>query len=351
MSDVNLLAFRLIGTGALAGYLVFKPARILRYLLVSSFLLVLTVGVTGLFLDAFIDTSFRKGQGLLQMQAMHESAATTVHRSAPGYPSGYTHNEPATVRQIKERGVLRVGYVPFRYPFSFFNEKDELVGFDIEIANSLAADLGVALEFIPVTFNDFSERLSAGSIDLMSNVAYLPALLDQVEYSDQVLTVTAGFIVKDHRRHDFATVAALQKQRRLRIAVAANPELVEKQLRAWLPSLELNLVEIDSPDRFFETDDDSLDALLTTAEVGTAFTLLYPDYAVVVPKPVLWRLPQGFAAARGNFVLSEYLDRWVAAHKEKGTFQRIYDHWILGEGANPKRPRWSVIRNVLHWVE
>ena len=57
------------------------------------------------------------------------------------------------------------------------------------------------------------------------------------------------------------------------------------------------------------------------------------------------------AAARGNFVLSEYLDGWVAAHKEKGTFQRIYDHWILGEGANRTGPRWSVIRNMLHWVE
>jgi hypothetical protein len=29
----------------------------------------------------------------------------------------------------------------------------------------------------------------------------------------------------------------------------------------------------------------------------------------------------------------------------------IYDHWILGKTANQRQPRWSIIRNVLHWVD
>jgi hypothetical protein len=28
----------------------------------------------------------------------------------------------------------------------------------------------------------------------------------------------------------------------------------------------------------------------------------------------------------------------------------LYDYWILGKNAVPTPPRWSVIRNVLHWV-
>jgi hypothetical protein len=59
----------------------------------------------------------------------------------------------------------------------------------------------------------------------------------------------------------------------------------------------------------------------------------------------------GFATAKGNFELSEYLDGWVATHQHKGTFKRAYDHWILGEGAKTREPRWSVVRNILHWVE
>ena len=29
----------------------------------------------------------------------------------------------------------------------------------------------------------------------------------------------------------------------------------------------------------------------------------------------------------------------------------LYDYWILGIGAEPVQPRWSVIRNVLHWID
>ena len=30
---------------------------------------------------------------------------------------------------------------------------------------------------------------------------------------------------------------------------------------------------------------------------------------------------------------------------------RSRDHWILGKGAKKSQPRWSVIRNVLGWVD
>jgi len=37
--------------------------------------------------------------------------------------------------------------------------------------------------------------------------------------------------------------------------------------------------------------------------------------------------------------------------KRDGTIDRLYDHWILGEGAQSTESRWSVIRDVLHRVE
>ena len=44
-------------------------------------------------------------------------------------------------------------------------------------------------------------------------------------------------------------------------------------------------------------------------------------------------------------------DGFIEMTKRDGTIDRLYDHWILGEGAQPTDPRWSVIRDVLHWVE
>ena len=34
-----------------------------------------------------------------------------------------------------------------------------------------------------------------------------------------------------------------------------------------------------------------------------------------------------------------------------GTVDAVFDHWILGQGAMKKQPRWSIIRNVLHWID
>jgi hypothetical protein len=47
----------------------------------------------------------------------------------------------------------------------------------------------------------------------------------------------------------------------------------------------------------------------------------------------------------------DFINNWIELKKKDGTINKIKDHWILGRGAEKKEPRWSVIRNVFHWVE
>jgi hypothetical protein len=37
--------------------------------------------------------------------------------------------------------------------------------------------------------------------------------------------------------------------------------------------------------------------------------------------------------------------------ERNGMTQELYDYWILGKGAVETRPRWSIVRDVLHWVD
>ncbi len=37
--------------------------------------------------------------------------------------------------------------------------------------------------------------------------------------------------------------------------------------------------------------------------------------------------------------------------KHSNRAREVYDRWLLGKGAVTKKPRWCVIRNVLHWVD
>ena len=48
-----------------------------------------------------------------------------------------------------------------------------------------------------------------------------------------------------------------------------------------------------------------------------------------------------------------YLNQWLDLKRSQGFTERQYELWIKGktEIAAPPEPRWSIIRNVLHWVD
>lgn len=48
---------------------------------------------------------------------------------------------------------------------------------------------------------------------------------------------------------------------------------------------------------------------------------------------------------------ADFISSWIDVKKKEHTVQRVYDYWILGQASEIVEPRWSVIRNVLGWVE
>jgi hypothetical protein len=58
-----------------------------------------------------------------------------------------------------------------------------------------------------------------------------------------------------------------------------------------------------------------------------------------------------YAIAARDAEMHDFLEHWVELRKKDGTMQDYYDHWVLGKNPHAQEPRWSVIRNVLDWVE
>jgi hypothetical protein len=42
---------------------------------------------------------------------------------------------------------------------------------------------------------------------------------------------------------------------------------------------------------------------------------------------------------------------WVELKRRDRTIDALYGHWILGKQAVKRQPRWSIMRNMLHWVD
>ena len=110
-------------------------------------------------------------------------------------------------------------------------------------------------------------------------------------------------------------------------------------------------VQISRVAEFFEAETPPADGLVISAEAGSAWTLIYPKFQVVLPFREVTAWPLGYATAPGDTEFLRFLDLWVELTRKTGLVSRLRDHWILGRTAVPRSPRWSVIRNVLHWVE
>jgi len=346
VAAVHILCLTLLSVSAMTNSLRIQWPRLLRYLVVSVALTLLTLGCARM-LFASMSYEYRGYSDLIAMQRLHEGAPSRLVQDIPA-PRPLSPGE-TTLDRIRERGVLRVSYVRDRLPFAFRNANGELVGFDVELAHVLASELGVELEFVEVELGDIPRLLDAHYLDVgISNLTITTLRMEQVSFSTPYLEETFAFIVKDHRRADFNSRGAVQALQSPRIGILPSPYYKEK-LRRYLPQAEL--VTLDSPRQFFTRAKGELDALLYSAEAGSAWTLVYPEYTVAVPRPDVLTVPIACAVARGEEEMVIFLSQWIALKKRDGTLESLYDYWILGRPPEHKSKRWSVIRDVLGWVD
>ena len=252
---------------------------------------------------------------------------------------------------IKQRGVLRVGVFTDRLPFVFLNREHKLTGLDVEMAHHLARDLGVKVEFVEIeTLAALPQLLAAGRIDLaMTGTPVTPERAAEMLFSEPYLDETLAFVVKDHLRDRFSSWANIRELGPFSVAMPNLPYYVD-QIRRRAPTLTLDLVEtLDGIENGLKQA--TLDAAVLPAERGSVLTLLYPKYTVVVPEPDTVKIPLAYPVARRDQEWAQFVNTWIELKRRDGTLDALYGHWILGKHAVKREPRWSVIRNLLHWVD
>ncbi|MCO7189070.1 MULTISPECIES: cation:dicarboxylase symporter family transporter [unclassified Pseudoalteromonas] len=257
-------------------------------------------------------------------------------------PKAYQSGELSltNIEVIKKRDLLRVGYLVDNVPFSYFNQKGELVGFDISLAHKLAADLDVKVEFIPFKKAQLAEYLNKGFFDIaMSGLEINIADLSQVRFSAPVLELQLALIAKDHRLKDFSTREQVLNQTNLRLAHVEYTPLMQDLAKKHK---HIDVSALSSHQTFFDADE-QFDAMVISAEAGFAWSMFHPEFGVVVPKGAELKYPVGFAVAKRNLDILSFVDAWLTIQHSQGQINKSYDYWILGKGTQNKQHRWSLI--------
>jgi ABC-type amino acid transport substrate-binding protein len=241
--------------------------------------------------------------------------------------------------------VLKVGYNPDQVPFSYYNNRQELVGFDVALIGRLANNLSVPVEFIPYDPDQLAADLNSHRFDVAISALQLsPDRLVSLSFTDPVLDLTMALVVKGYRREEFATPEKVHQAKRLVIATVGNYPAMDR-IRKNYDNVEF--VRIDS-DRQFFAEKERFDGLLISLEAGMAWTVIHPDYKAVFFKT---NINVAYAMAHNNLELQAFLNSWLSVQKSAGSVQALYDKWILGKGAVKHSPRWSIVKDVLHWVK
>jgi Na+/H+-dicarboxylate symporter/ABC-type amino acid transport substrate-binding protein len=347
-ATMHMVVLAIVGTYAMRGQLRLSPGRILRDLLLTLALTVAIVGVLAVVFRAVGAGEYEGARVAREMGLLRAPAAPAVELEEVPDPLPPPVADSSLLAAVRQRGRVRVGYVDGQMPYSFVNARGELVGFDVEMAYTLAADLGVTLELAPVPREGLAGALEAGRYDLvMGGVFMTTRRSGQLDFSPPYLDETLAFVVPDHRRADFAHADWIREQEGLRVAAPDLPYFLVVLQREF-PNLEVVPVPMRDVESFLNGKGPPMDALCLTAERGSFLTLLYPAFSVAVPHPLEIRMPLAYPVARHDLEMTRYLATWIDVKQKDGTIKELYDHWILGRNATPKKPRWSILRNVLH---
>lgn len=301
-------------------------------------------------LSKLINSDYTMDDVVLNMEGSQEEQPASTEEVVSPVKAVKTYSGPRTIQQITESGVLRVGFNSNQLPFSFYNADKKLVGFDIELATSLANELGVDITFIPYTLGNESaiKDLNRGKFDFaVSGLQVTTQRIQQANFTTAVLDLHYALVVKDYRAEYFSHPEKIEKNQIIRLATVGNYSIIP-QLQKKFPKIQVSTLKTDQ--EFFKNDE-KYDALLISLEAGKAWTLLYPEYTAVFQRQGVKSFPASYAIAQKNVSLLNFMNSWLELQHKSGKIDKLYDYWIQGKNAVPQTPRWSVIRNVLHWID
>lgn len=126
-------------------------------------------------------------------------------------------------------------------PYEFhkmIDGKDTVVGFDIDIAKDIAADMGAELVIRDLPFDSLLNELSSGRVDIViSGLSYTPKRAEAVGLSDVYFKAEQAVVVREADKDKFATMDTL-KGAKIGIQTGSIQEDIAKEIEgAQLTSL------------------------------------------------------------------------------------------------------------------
>ena len=231
--------------------------------------------------------------------------------------------------RIRQRGVLLVGASGDYNPMNYLDpETGSYVGFDVELAEDLAASLGVDIEFVPTSWPTLTEDTLSGKFDLaVCGITITSARKELALMSDGYLGNGKTVLCRAEDADKFTTLEAIDRPE---VRVMENPGgLNEKFARANLPyaALIIHPVNEEIPGLVASG---KADVMITEILEAEYYVSQDPRLAAPLLNAPFTRGELGFLLPPGSEPLLEYVNAFIAKERKSGRLDELAEIYLRG---------------------
>ena len=237
-------------------------------------------------------------------------------------------NADSVVDDVVKRGKLVVGLATF-VPWAMRDKKGDLIGFEIDVSNQLAEDMGVDVELVPTAWDGIIPALLAGKFDvIITGMVHKPARNLTVNFSKPYAFLNVGM----------AANKALADKDGLKTMEDWNSSKVTLTIkRGTSPGETVSRFFPKAKVRQFDDDAQALQDVLNGNSHAFLTAEPKPAYYVIDNPDVLYH-PFGigpfdpsasaFAVRKGDPDALNYFDNWIQYRTLDGWLERTHAKWF-----------------------
>ena len=227
-----------------------------------------------------------------------------------------------TVDEILAKGTVNIGVLVDLPPYGMLNDKQEMDGYDIEVAKLLGKYLGVKVNLVQLTASNRLPFLVTNKVDLIvATFGITPERAKQVMFSipySAIENTVYGPAGKN--------VAKIEDLKGLRVGVPRGT-VQDVILTGALGNSARMMRFDDSPSTFQAMLTGQIDAM---AETGLTFDGIMKQNpnAAIEKKFVLLRQPNGITMRANQFNLHQWVNTFVYFVKVNGELDALHRKWF-----------------------
>lgn len=250
---------------------------------------------------------------------------TVLLTACAGVPSEGGTDAQASQSMIDEaskRGSLKVGLSVF-VPWAFKDKDGNLVGFEVDVAEKLAEDMGIEVEFVPTDWAGIIPALLTGKFDIIiGGMGTTPERALKVNFSLPYETFGNDLVVNKNMLPDVDSLDDLNKEDII-IAVHMGATPVETAKR-FCPKAELHQFDNDEA-VIQDVLNGNAHAAISSSPTPAFWQADHPDILYRPLGELITYEPCGFAVQKGDPDSLTYLNTWIRYNRD--WLEQRYDYW------------------------